>query len=151
MLHSPTYGSQYVDDWLLLARDRDALGHATLCFANLCTDLGIIVNFEKSELVPTQRLIYLGVDWNFATCQVRPPRERVEKLRHHLLIILKTNRAQLTMLESIRGKMCSMEKVVPYGRINFRSFQALVTAYLKKYGRGPRWVTIHDEASIDLR
>ena len=69
---------QYIDDWLLLARDRDALGHATLCFANLCTDLGIIVNFEKSELVPMQRLIYLGVDWNFATCQVRPPRERVE-------------------------------------------------------------------------
>ena len=55
-------------------------------------------------------------------------RERVEKLRHHLLIILKTNRAQLTMLESIRGKMCSMEKVVSYGRINFHSFQALVTA-----------------------
>ena len=37
---------QHIDDWLLLARDRDALGVATLC------------------------LVYLGVDWNFATCQV---------------------------------------------------------------------------------
>ena len=104
---------QYIDDWLLLARDRDALGVAPLRFANLCTDLGVLVIFDKSELVLTQRLVYLGKDWNFATCQVRPPRERVEKLRHHLLVIIKTKRAQRTMLENILGKMCSMEKVVP--------------------------------------
>ena len=66
---------QYIDDGLLLARDRDALGTATFRFTNLCKDLGILVNFDKSELVPTHRLVYLGVDWNFATCQVRPPRE----------------------------------------------------------------------------
>ena len=30
---------QYIDDWLLLARDRDALGHANLRFSNLCRQL----------------------------------------------------------------------------------------------------------------
>ena len=53
---------QYIHDWLLLARDRDALGTATLRFANLCKDLGILVNFDKSELLPTQPLVYLGFD-----------------------------------------------------------------------------------------
>ena len=43
-----------------------------------------------------------------------------------------------------------MEKVVPFGRINFRFFQALVTKHLKQ-GRHPRWITITNEAVTDLR
>ena len=141
---------QYIDDWLLLSRDRNKLAEVSLRFVNLCTDLGIVVNFEKSELVPTQRLVHLGIDWNFATCEVRPPREAVIKLQHHLRVIIHAKKAQLTLLESIRGKLCSMEKVVPFGRINFRYFQALVTRHLKN-GRSPRWIDLSDEAIIDLR
>ena len=43
-----------------------------------------------------------------------------------------------------------MEKVMPFGRINFRFFQALVTKHLK-LGRHPRWITITHEAVTDLR
>ena len=93
----------------------------------LCIDLGIIVNLEKSELVPTQRLVHLGIEWNFATCMVRPPKEKKVKLRHTLALIIKARAARLPMLESVRGQLASMEKTVPYGRIHFRFFQALVT------------------------
>ena len=140
---------QYIDDWLLLSRDRQSLAHTSLRFVNLCTDLGIIVNFDKSELVPTQRLIHLGIDWNFATCQVRPPTATVEKLQHHLRLVITERQASLAMLESIRGKLCSLEKVVPFGRINFRYFQALVTKQLKK-GRHPRRISLSNEAITDL-
>ena len=148
--HYDVMAYQYIDDWLLLSRDRQRLAHTSLRFVNLCTELGIIVNFEKSELVPTQRLVHLGIDWNFATCQVRPPLDAVNKLQHHLKLLIKTQRAPLAHLESIRGKLCSMEKVVPFGRINFRFFQALVTKHLKQ-GRHPRWINLSHEAVTDLR
>ena len=35
--------------------------------------LNIIVNIKKLEEVPTQRLVHLGIDWNFATCIVQTP------------------------------------------------------------------------------
>ena len=53
---------QYIDDWLLVAHDRNQLARDSITFANMCTDLGIIVNFDKSELVPSQRLTHLGID-----------------------------------------------------------------------------------------
>ena len=140
---------QYLDDWLLLSRDRAHLAEATMKFVSLCIDLGIIVNLEKSEVVPTQRLIHLGIEWNFATCIVRPPHEKVTKLRHTLALIIKAGKARLPTLESVRGQLCSLEKVVPFGRIHFRFFQALVTRLLKK-GRNNRWVHVTAEALTDL-
>ena len=140
---------QYLDDWLLLARDRQLLAEATLRFVRLCMDLGIVVNVEKSELVPTQRLVHLGIEWNFATCIVRPPMEKVTKLRHTIALVLKEKKARLPTLESLRGQLCALEKVVPYGRINFRFFQALVTRALKK-GRNARWLHLTPEALEDL-
>ena len=76
--------------------------------------------------------------------------QRTESERRRLKLLIKTQRAPLAQLESIRGKLCSMEKVVPFGRINFRFFQALVTKHLK-LGRHPRWITITHEAVTDLR
>ena len=140
---------QYLDDWLLLSRDRQHLAQATLRFVRLCMDLGIVVNLAKSELVPTQRLVHLGIDWNFATCIVRPPQEKIMKLRHTLAIIIKTRKARLPLLESVRGQLASLEKTVPYGRINFRFFQALVTRAVK-VGRNNRWITLTSEAVADL-
>ena len=80
---------QYIDDSLLLSRDRQRLAHMSLRFVILCIELGIIVNFKKSELVPTQRLMHLGIDWNFATCQVQPPFDAVNKLQHNLKLLIK--------------------------------------------------------------
>ena len=140
---------QYLDDWLLLSRDRQHLAEATLRFVRLCIDLGIVVNIAKSELVPTQRLVHLGIDWNFATCIVRPPQEKITKLRHTLAIIVKTRKARLPTLESLRGQLASLEKTVPFGRINFRFFQALVTRAVRQ-GRNNRWITLTSEAIGDL-
>ena len=140
---------QYLDDWLLLSRDRQHLADATLKFVRLCIDLGIVVNLEKSELVPTQRLVHLGIEWNFATCIVKPPQEKIKKLRHTLALIIKARKARLPMLESVRGQLCALEKVVPYGRIHFRFFQALVTRALRR-GRNPRWVDLTEDALADL-
>ena len=140
---------QYIDDWMLLSRDRDKLADDTLAFANLCTDLGIIVNFDKSELAPSRRLIHLGIEWNFAQCTVRPPLDKVNKLRHTLALTINNKGALIATLESIRGIIASLEKVVPYGRINSRFFQALVTNHVQQ-GRHTRWIELSREALLDL-
>ena len=52
---------RYLDDWLLQAssRERDLLALRTVL--QLCRRLGIVVIWEKSQVLPTQQMVYLGV------------------------------------------------------------------------------------------
>ena len=88
-----------------------------------------------------QRLEHLGVDWDFRLAVVRPSAQKVNALVVHLESLLSTLRAPLPLLESIRGQMVAMEKLVRFGRINFRLFQAVVSSALKA-GRNHRWVRL---------
>ena len=132
---------QYLDDWLLLSSSEVELMEASCRFVELCLRLGLLVNIAKSQLVPTQRIEHLGVDWDMKTATVRPPIARVEPLVATLNTIRRTLRAPLPLLESLRGQMVAMEKLVRHGRINFRVFQAVVTKALQ-LGRNDRWVKL---------
>ena len=141
---------QYLDDWLLLARSHSRAMEISLQFTRACLRLGLLVNFEKSSLEPTQRLVHLGVDWDFKAAVVRPPVSRVESLHSVLSLMVENARGPLHLLESVRGQMVAMEKLVRHGRINFRSFQKTVTMALKS-GRSQRWVRLQPPALQNLR
>ena len=140
---------QYLDDWLLLARTRSRALEVSLQFTHACLYLGLLVNFEKSSLIPSQRMTHLGVDWDFKAAIVRPPLSRVEALQTALIPMCENARGPLHLLESVRGQMVAMEKLVRHGRINFRSFQKSVTMALKS-GRNHRWVKLQAPAVRNL-
>ena len=51
----------YLDDWLLLAQtEARCLSHSEFVL-NLCSNLGFILNDEKSDLIPSQSFLYLGM------------------------------------------------------------------------------------------
>ena len=52
---------RYLDDWLLQASSREQVLLALKTVLRLCRSLGIVVNWEKSQVIPTQRMVYLGV------------------------------------------------------------------------------------------
>ena len=53
---------RYLDDWLILASTEIACIQSRDRLLSICTELGIQVNLTKSSLVPTQSLVYLGVE-----------------------------------------------------------------------------------------
>ena len=52
---------RYLDDWLIQASSREQVLLALDTVLQLCHSLGIVVNWEKSQLIPTRRMVYLGV------------------------------------------------------------------------------------------
>ena len=50
-----------LNDWLLQASSREQVLLALDTVPHLCRSLGIVVNWEKSQLVPTQCMVYRGV------------------------------------------------------------------------------------------
>ena len=51
----------YLDDWLLQASSREQVLLALRAGIQLCRRFEIVVNWEKSQVIPTQQIVYLGV------------------------------------------------------------------------------------------
>ena len=132
---------QYLDDWLILGRSAENTAVVSVKFVELCLRLGLLVNFKKSQLTPTQSLDHLVVEWDLRRATVRPSLARVTALVASTNTLAATMRAPLPLLESLRGQMVSMEKLVRHGRINFRVFQRVVTQALQD-GRNHRWIRL---------
>ena len=140
---------QYIDDWLLLFTDPNTAAQKTIEFAKLCISLGLLVNLDKSELSPTQQITHLGVEWNLKAAWVKPAKKQIRNITQGATLALKTGKARLATLESLRGKMVAAEKQTHLGRINLRMFQRMVTKALKTY-HPSRWVKIPLDALDDL-
>ena len=69
----------YLDDWLIQASSREQV-LALETVLQLCGTLGIVVNWEKSQLIPTQRMVYLRVILDSISFRASPAPKRVEKL-----------------------------------------------------------------------
>ena len=73
---------RYLDDWLILASTEIACIHSRDRLLSTCTELGIQVNLTKSSLVPTQSLVYLGMEIRSLPFIARPTPVRVNNLIH---------------------------------------------------------------------
>ena len=68
---------QYLDDWLLLHLVTQTLTSHTMQLVQRCQRLGLLVNHAKSEMVPTQEIVFLGGDYlNCATGMIYPTQAR---------------------------------------------------------------------------
>ena len=63
----------YLADWLLQAFSREQVLLALRTVLQLCRRLGIVVNWEKSQVIPTQQMVYLGVILDSLLSGLLPP------------------------------------------------------------------------------
>ena len=118
---------QYLDDWLLLFKCPHQAAQKTLEFANLCVELGLLVNLDKSELAPTQHITHLGIKWDLLHAWVQPSDKQVQNIQIAANAMLSSGKATVKMLESLQGKLVAAERQTHLGKINFRMFQRTVT------------------------
>ena len=128
---------QYLDDWLNLSLDREELIQITQNLVRLCTSLGLLVNTKKSELVPTQSIVFLGERLDLLQGRAFPTEERQADVRELVVRLQALDRAPLSLAESLLGKLVATYPTVPWGRLFMRRLQFQVLRALKK-GRSHR-------------
>ena len=69
----------YLDDILIMAESSDLVLHQAASALNLLESLGFIVNYEKSHLVPTQEIEFLGLLVNSKNLTLILPGEKLRK------------------------------------------------------------------------
>ena len=71
---------QYLDDWLLRASSQHQCMSQTKELLHTVQELGFVINFEKSELVPTQKIDFLGYHFDLLQGKVFPTQKKLKIL-----------------------------------------------------------------------
>ena len=114
---------QYIDDWLVHHRDPNRLRAIVAELLPFLSHLGVKLNLAKSELVPTQRFTYIGVEFWTDRSLVLPPIDRVTKLQQLLATLRSRHVCTAREFLSLIGLINSMMSYVSLGRLRLRPLQ----------------------------
>ena len=117
---------RYLDDWLIQGSSREQVLLALKTVLRLCSSLGIVVNWEKSRVIPTQRMVYLGVILDSISFRASPALKRVEKLFSIGDVFLSCAKQPVSSWLELLGVLSSMIQLVPGGRLRMRSLQLVL-------------------------
>ena len=82
----------YLDDILILADSRqEATSHCSR-LRSLLDNLGFTLNLKKSELIPAQSFVYLGLKWDSARMTVSLPEDKRADIRACAAALLTSKR-----------------------------------------------------------
>ena len=113
----------YLDDWLIRALQRLLLAQHTSTIQTICLDLGLIVNYPKSSLVPTQDFEFLGTRFDTVGLRCYPSEDRFSRLQSLLHQFLERDSMTIKAWRSLIGTLKSLDFQVPYGRLYRRKLQ----------------------------
>ena len=114
---------RYLDDWLVQSSSRESLLEDLQTVFQLCHELGIVVNPQKSNLVPSQVVQYLGVVIASTSFRASPSVERISRLQSTAAEFQSCASPTATFWLSLLGVLSSLAHLVPGGRLRMRSLQ----------------------------
>ena len=113
----------YLDDWLILASTEIACIQSRDRLLAVCKELGIQVNFKKSSLVPSQSLVYLGMEIQSLPFIARPTPARANNLVRLIEEFLSTPSPPAFLWRRLLGHLSSLILFVSGGMIRMRLLQ----------------------------
>ncbi len=142
----------YIDDWLVTARSEQEAREHTVMLLEHIQKLGLELNIEKSVLIPTQSITYLGLSLNSVTFRARLSEDRVRKFTRCMTDFQRGNSVSFRTCLRLLGLMASALIVVPLGRLFMREFQRWVASQgLDPLRHSRRRVRVTSEAVLALR
>lgn len=114
---------QYLDDWLGQSPSELQASTESQLLLRLCLHLGLKVNFDKSELIPTKSFVFLGVGFDLALGLVKPTLEHLQEILQLINLFLQSHNQPAVMWQSLIGSLVAQEKFIHLGRFHLRPLQ----------------------------
>ena len=111
----------YLDDWLLQAQSQELVLQALETVLSLCRELDIVINSAKSNLIPSQWVLSLGMIID--SFKASPSQPRVEKLLSLGEEFLSSRQQPTSSWRVLLGTLSSLSHLVPGGRLLMWSLQ----------------------------
>lgn len=112
----------YIDDALIMGRSMDECMRHTRMFLDLVHRLGFLVNWDKSILVPTQRIEFLGQVLDSRTMMVLLPQNKLQSTRFLVDQALRDGPTlPIRRVASLLGTLNATSAAVSVARLRTRS------------------------------
>ena len=115
----------YLDDLLIMGQSREEVGNVTQKILFLLQQLGFRVNWEKSQLTPSQRANYLGFILCSQTMIISLPEEKIKKIMESCYVLLKKRKASVREISGLIGRMSAAILAILPAPLCYRGLQRL--------------------------
>lgn len=119
--------SLYLDNWLLRSQLKERCTEDLRTTLRLTQELGILINVEKSQLPPTQEILYLGMVLNSQTW-VFPAPKRIDSCLGTICQLLSLQVCSANQWMSLLGTLASIVQFVKLGKLDMRLLQFFLKA-----------------------
>ena len=144
--------SGYIDDSILLGDSPEEVMVAGQKAADLLQDLGYMISEEKSVVVPTQKIEYLGFNIDSRRMVVEMTELKVGKIRKLILEVWKQQRCTVRKIAQVLGKLNATRPANPWVDLYNKNLENLKIQELRNNGYDyDAWVTISPECMGDLQ
>ena len=123
----------YLDDWLVVGQSREATEAALRLTWRLTSDLGFIINTEKSHPIPSQVPTFLGASLDLQRGLARPSVDRVLNLRQCVALFLPAVTAPARAWLGLLGLMASMVDLITFCRLRMRPIQLHLLSFYRPH------------------
>ncbi|KAM4702972.1 uncharacterized protein WCC33_011531 [Rhinophrynus dorsalis] len=140
----------YLDDILIMSQYRSLLCIHTEWTIRLLTDLGFLINWEKSELIPSQRIQFLGFIVDSLQASLSLPGSKIRMIRKEIRSILRLEQFSLRKLARVVGLLSASIQAIFPGPLHYRALQRLKTLHLRRSLGYTDIITLSSDAREEL-
>lgn len=115
----------YLDDILVMDQCPQGLREATVRITTTLSQLGFVINNEKSELTPSQNLQFLGFGINTLSMLIQLPLAKRLSLTSEIHHLLSQDRVSVRTLSKLIGQLSATIQAVFPAPLHYRSLQRL--------------------------
>jgi hypothetical protein len=113
----------YLDDFLIKELKPDILLSHTQTVIYLLLELGFLISWKKSEVIPSQDFVFLGEHFRMDLGLVFSPEEKFLALRQFILTFLAKTSVTACQFSQLLGLLNSLADVVQLGRLHICPLQ----------------------------
>ena len=142
----------YIDDNFSIEQDFENCLQNVIQTAQLSLKAGFLINWEKSVLIPTQKLVYLGFILDTVEMRIRLTSEKCSQLKGNISDVLRAEILTIQILSQLVGKLVASFPGVRFGRLYYRQLDIEKNLALKlNKGNYEKTTKLSDKARSDLQ
>ena len=143
--------SVYMDDMILQGKTKEEVYFNAQLTILLLLCLGWEVNWEKSNLTPSQTLCHLGFDIDTVSMTASCPAKKVDRLVEFTSSKLADGFFTVHEGEKLLGLMESVRPVTPFAALHYRSIQKQLLKAKQPMRDPNKLIFLSPQSSIDLQ
>ena len=128
-------GFGYIDDSFIISETFEESVKATKYLCEIFTKLGFRVHPEKSKLIPSHTLVFLGYKLDTSNMSVSPTKEKITKVENKISQLLSKSKPKIREVASVLGSINDLCKASNYGLSHTKALEIDKIKALRSAGK----------------